>query len=108
MTPINGIKIPDEFLSLASEWYQGSGSMLYAIASTGSLTTGSIRPSGMTDEEWYVSLFDDLGSELYDTIKLTDRIDTGKHADHDALREFRAWADDIAERLRKEYGIETE
>ena len=35
--------IPAEFVALAQRWYDGSGSMLYAIASTGGFKLGSLR-----------------------------------------------------------------
>lgn len=55
-------KIPDtlelepEEIDAATSWHGGQSSMLYAVASTGSLSRGTIRPMGdddqpMTDDE---------------------------------------------------------
>jgi hypothetical protein len=57
----DAIFFDDEELEAASHWYSGSGSMLYAITSTGSLSRGTIRPRNddgepMTDEEWMAHL----------------------------------------------------
>lgn len=57
----DAIEFDDEELEAASHWYSGSGSMLYAITSTGSLSRGTIRPRNddgepMTDEEWMAHL----------------------------------------------------
>lgn len=44
--------------------------MLYAVASTGALSLGTIRPYGVdTDDEWADSLRLDLMAELQDVIK---------------------------------------
>lgn len=56
------IKVPSEYVELASQWYSGQGDMLYAIASTGTIATGTIRPWNddenryMDDAEWIHSL----------------------------------------------------
>ncbi|HTS03416.1 MAG TPA: hypothetical protein VMN04_12900 [Thermoanaerobaculia bacterium] len=55
------IYFDEDELEAASHWYDGQGSMLYAIVSTGALSRGSIRPrhddgSPMTDEEWMTDL----------------------------------------------------
>ena len=50
---------------LAMESHSGQASMLYAVASTGALSTGYIRPSGCeTDAEWERDLLERLGAEL--------------------------------------------
>ena len=36
-TQINSIEIPQQYFDLCNGWYDGQGSMLYAIASTGNL-----------------------------------------------------------------------
>lgn len=86
--------IPAEYVELAKSWYCGSGSMLYAIASTGNLAHGSIRPTGddgpMSDDEWYKMLWSDLESELYHTMKADN---TGE------LSEFYAWVEKVIQEL---------
>lgn len=94
MIEVNSIQIPGEYVQLCSEWYDSQASMMYAIASTGGLTLGDIRPytddeetnerRPMTDEEWYRSLWSDLESELY----------RAKKIDRDCqLTEFYAWVE---------------
>jgi hypothetical protein len=66
---INSIEIPAEFVELAKDWHGGQSSMLYAIASTGKLETGKIRPPyAYSDKEWYHGLFIELTEELWNCI----------------------------------------
>jgi hypothetical protein len=59
------INMPKRFVEFASSWYDSSGSMLYAVASTGNLTIGNRRPYDCdTDEEWFLSLWVKLRDEL--------------------------------------------
>jgi hypothetical protein len=63
--PINSVAIPPELVEFCCEWYDGQASMMYAIASTGGLTLGTIRPRwARTEAEWYCGLFDNLAAEL--------------------------------------------
>jgi hypothetical protein len=118
--------IPADFVELASNWYDGSGSMLYAIASTGELTRGSIRPTISEDEksdgtdgyhsegewitvhrqasdaEWYLGLWADLGSELRYILKTVPQT----HPDYHDIHRFAVFVDGIEEQLRKQYGLE--
>lgn len=48
---------------VACSWHGGQSSMLYAVCSTGTLALGSRRPRGMSDEEWFESLAEDLATE---------------------------------------------
>lgn len=64
----------DEELEAATHWYGGQGSMLYAVASTGALRRGTIRPRHeegrpMTDEEWMIDLAERLESEAEDSAR---------------------------------------
>lgn len=54
-------------LDLANDWHGGSASMLYAVSSTGALSTGteSYR-AGRTDDEWGADLLDKLADEVAD------------------------------------------
>lgn len=62
---------------LASFWHGGMGSMLYAVASTGALSTGTIRPrwwdgEPMTDEEWGRDLLGRLRTEVGEIVPEDD------------------------------------
>lgn len=120
-TPVNSIEIPERFVRVASEWYSGVNDMLYAICSTGGLTTGSIRPSGCdTPEKWYLTLWRELAVDAsfaaraakcaYD--RLTDDYCSSEWEIYDAktarddLRDLEDWADEVVERLEAEYGLE--
>lgn len=112
-TPINSIKIPQQYIDLCNGWYDGVNSMLYAIASTGKLTLGSIRPRiydsdrYMTDEEWYWSLFSDLGIELRQIIKnIEKRNKQNEVEDYGELTNFLDCAEEIADGLATEYEID--
>ena len=43
-TPVNSVAIPPVYFDLCRGWYDGMD-ILYAVASTGSLTMGTIRPA---------------------------------------------------------------
>jgi len=88
-----------EQLGLAAEWYGGSGSMLYAVASTGMLSTGTVRPSThdgdwawrpMTDTEWAHDLAWRLWREVREIGPMAD--DQGLHGDAAVAEE---WADTL-------------
>lgn len=67
--------------------------MLYAIASTGALSRGTMMPYDVTTvAEWNVDLLDRLHSEL---VQCAQEAKTGGPGEDDgpALRE---WADDVA------------
>lgn len=113
-TPVNSIQIPIEFASLASMLYDGQASMLYAVASTGNLTTGSIRPYDhqehdyYTDEQWYVYLWSQLEIELYQIVCMIEegRIKDDEDIDANEVVRFHEMVETTEERLRKEYGLE--
>jgi hypothetical protein len=91
---INHIQVPAEFVKLAEQWHSGLSDMLYAVASTGNLTTGTNRPWNddesrpMTDEEWYASLYSALASDIRHCLKIA-----GKHNDSPRLRAFLEWTE---------------
>lgn len=102
-TPVNSVAIPPVYFDLCRGWYDGMD-ILYAVASTGSLTMGTIRPAGSdTPEKWYLSLWFDLASDVSSARRAAES--TG-HEDAPALLQFEEWADRTAERLAKEYGLE--
>lgn len=55
---------------LASEWHGGQASMLYAVASTGALSTGSASAAGLSGAAWERDLLERLGDELAEVIRL--------------------------------------
>lgn len=82
--------------NLAVDWHGGQGSMLYAVASAGALTTGGRRPmrmSGgvwqdMTDDEWKLSLLVGLSRELYDVCVALSH----DESDYDDYNTAEGWA----------------
>lgn len=101
------IKIPDEYVQLCKDWYCGSSSMMYAVASTGGLTRGTIRPyttdgRPYTDEEWQWSLWSELVCEIRDTHN--DGINS--QTDEKALEQFERYAESVKDQLVAEYGID--
>lgn len=102
-TEINSIVVPWDYVQLCSDWHDGQSSMLYAIASTGNLTTGTVRPVYCdTDLEWYADLYSSLYSELYRLIRGLDE----STDDYYTLVEFRDWAEEQAELLNSELEFE--
>lgn len=65
------VQIPSRFVRCCTDWYEGSGSMMYAISSTGALSLGTVRPLGCdTDEKWMWHLLNELESEIYHCIRV--------------------------------------
>ena len=64
------LKIPPEYIDLCNHWYSGQGDMMYAVASTGSLSLGSICPvydyddKADRDLKWYYTLCLDLSTSI--------------------------------------------
>jgi hypothetical protein len=103
-TTVNSIVIPDEFVDVCARWYSGQGDLLYAVCSTGNLTTGTIRPLGCeTDEQWYLTLWRELSCD----VGRAER-DARDNWDGDAevLARFEKWVDEVCERLEVEYKLE--
>ena len=73
--------------------------MLYAIASTGGLTRGTIRPWNddrpMTDQEWDQSLWASLASDLRSILRLIGP----DNDDYNDLVEFERFASAIEETI---------
>jgi hypothetical protein len=95
-TTTSGIipEVSEEQLQLARAWHGGQGSMLYAVASTGSLSLGSRRPlvwdegftgpitkdpdcgwTLATDRQWADALVDQLVAELRSVERSADLAD---------------------------------
>jgi hypothetical protein len=105
-TAVNSIHIPFEYIRIASYWHSGQDDMLYAVASTGSLTTGSRRPYDdgrpYTDEEWYWSLWADLAASLRRAVHAC----VASGDENECLNEFLEFAEKVSERLEMEYAID--
>ena len=121
ITEVDSIVIPDRFVRLAADWYSGQGDMLYAVCSTGGLTTGTIRPLGChTPEQWYLYLWRNLAADVMfarrDAEKVTEDYDSDYgygdfefedlQSDCEGLREFEDYADNVVATLEREYGLE--
>jgi hypothetical protein len=108
-TPVNSIVIPARFVAACEGWYSGISDKLYAVCSTGNLTTGTIRPACCDcDEKWYFTIWLDLSTDIGLAARAASR---GLNGPSDAvdcavLSEFEAWADCIVDRLLDEYGLE--
>jgi hypothetical protein len=99
------IEIPAEFASIAANWHGGQASMLYAVASTGSLSRGSIRPQvrdydtgagrQADDAEWIHGLAETLSSELSDCLHMID-MGNDIDGDRDTIVRFKNYIDEIA------------
>jgi len=83
------IEFDDEEIDVATSWHGGGSSMLYAIASTGVLRRGTVRPYDegrpLTDKEWMRHLAEKLAWEA-----------------EDAAKEAKAWARKAKGREREE------
>jgi len=108
-TPVDSIRIPDEFVAICDGWYDGMGDMVYAVSSTGNLTTGTIRPAGCdSDEQWYLNLWCDLSADLCNAVRAAKKGYNGQSDkdDYPVLVRFEDYVDSIIERLEREYGLE--
>jgi len=67
------LELSGEEVDAAISWHGGQSSMLYAVASTGALSRGTIRPYGddgpLTDDEWICHLASNLAWEARDAAK---------------------------------------
>jgi len=90
------ISIPVEYVNLCIDWHGGQSSIMYAIASTGNLTRGTIRPQNdndewMTDDEWLCHLYYELSCELW---SIVDGFDCQCiHNDNVIIVEFLDWVE---------------
>lgn len=120
MIPINSIEIPERFKRLCATWYGGMGCMLYAIASTGGLTTGTdCQVTDYTDHDdkmrrWYYSIWRDLSYDVGMAVCAADDYiveypvseSCSTRAEHADLVEFQGWVDKQVARLYESYGLE--
>lgn len=91
------VPLTPEQVDVCSRWYDGSGSMFYAIASTGALSRGTIRPYGTaTDGEWSEYLASCLESEAAFCAETAEQCGD---PDAEILREIEAAAAAAVERF---------
>jgi hypothetical protein len=85
---------------LAVDWHGGQASMLYAVASTGALSRGTVMPYGVdTVAQWSVDLLTSLHGELVRAADVANNHDDDDaRADGPALRE---WAGAVAADLAR-------
>ncbi len=115
-TPVNSIVIPAQFVDLCGQWYNGIGDLLYAVSSTGNLTTGDRRPMGCdSNEKWYLILWKRLANDVGHAAHCAKRgynaaddggDGNGHDRDYPLLVEFETYADKITKRLSTEYGLD--
>ncbi len=104
ITPVDSIVIPDRFMRVCANWHNGINCMLYAVSSTGNLTTGTIRPDDCdTDEQWYLTLWNELSVAIGYARRAAIE---DKSEDVGIFDEFEGWVDAICDRLTREYGLD--
>ncbi len=102
-TLVNSIKIPYHFVELCEQWHGSIHCLMYAVSSTGNLTTGSIRSRGCeTDQEHYLDIWRSLAVDVTHTKQAAEEV---YHEDSFSLSEFEEYADNIVEKLEKEYNL---
>lgn len=110
ITPVDSIEIPEKYIAVCADWHGGVDDPLYAVCSTGGLTTGTNRPTRCdSDEKWYLMLWRGLSvnvmrARMFAQTAESEGWDGG--ADFYILSEFEDWADSVCEDLSKEYGLE--
>jgi hypothetical protein len=112
MIPIDSIVVPVPFQRLCANWHGGMDCMLYAVCSTGNLTTGTYPPRGCdSDEQWYLTIWRGLASDLGCTVRQAqkafdaDCMHPDDYDDIPELAEFEDWVDDQVIRLERSYGL---
>jgi hypothetical protein len=117
MVPIDSIEIPERFVAIASEWYGGSGDLLYAISSTGGLTIGNMCPVrdytdiADRDRKWYYTLWIGLSGDVgYARRLCKNTCDDDDVIDYESdlavLTDFENWVDGVCLLLANAYGLE--
>ncbi len=103
MIPVNSIVIPVAFKHLCATWSGGQDCMLYAVSSTGGLTTGTRLPRGCdTDEQWYLTVWRELSHDVGCTVRQASRSGCD---DLQELADFEDWVDGQVIRLERSYGL---
>jgi hypothetical protein len=102
--PVNSIEIPAWVSALCMDWYDGSNDMLYAVCSTGGLTTGTIRPHGCdTDEKWYLTIWREFSYCMGHARRAACKVN---HKDAESLALAENWIDAVCFALAVCYGLE--
>ena len=108
MSTLKEIRIPDEYLAFASQWYSGQDDMMYALASTGDIGLGSIRPrdddgAPMSDHAWHVYLWECLECDVR-SCRYGMNQSYGDD-DYDTANNFEDFCEATVRVLRAEYGL---
>ena len=99
-TLVDSIAIPATYQALCGRWSGGVDCMLYAVASTGGLTLGSVRPIGCdSPEEWYLHIWRELSCDVDAVANMADK---AGDVDYPLLVAFSVWIDSIITRLEVE------
>ena len=93
--------MPKKFIRLSSEWYSGQSDLLYAIASSGGLKRGTIRPinddTGMpcNNLEWKLQLYLGLRSDIRYPMRQLERQPDSKNSQKylPRFQKFLEWTD---------------
>lgn len=94
------LEFDDDELRVAMEWHGGMRSMLYAVASTGTLRIGTRRPDpAMTDAEWLQDLAWRLSTEAE---RCAEEAEERSPEDVEHLLSIARKADHLAESLEGE------
>jgi len=108
-TPVDSIVIPGRFVHACVGWTGGVDCMLYAVTSTGNLTTGTDCPAGCDgdEEKWYLHIWRELSADLGVVVGMAREGNNGESDEADAtvLAEFEYWVDAIVARLEVEYDL---
>jgi hypothetical protein len=113
--PVNSIEIPGWIVELCSSWYSGIDCMLYAVSSTGGLTTGTNRPTGCNTEQWYLHIWREFSVDIgiarraaFDGYNAEDDGGDGEghDADYPALVRAEEWVESVCGDLEYSYGLE--
>lgn len=95
------IEFDADELSVAEQWHGGQSSMLYAIASTGALKRGMLRPHGLTtDAEWFIHIAERLADEADEVARMARKFN--EDDDIEVLTRIAAKARMAAEKARTE------
>lgn len=102
-TLVNSIKIPYHFVELCEQWHGSIHCLMYAVSSTGNLTTGSIRSRGCeTTEQWYLTIWRDLAVDVSRVAAYTNE---QEDKDAELFRKFEQYVNGIMKQLESEYDL---
>ncbi len=107
------ITIPDEFLTLCSQWAGDTDCMLRAVDSTGGVSIGCYQiwnddvERYLTEPEHHVKLWSGLSCDVAYYARMAEK-STSRSVKRDAqaLREFKTFCDETIEQLRIAYGLQ--